>query len=144
MTARTSAGSSVAIGAAAGTESLAGFQAVSYTEIGEVTNIGEFGKQYNLVTHNPISNRRTQKYRGSYNQGQLQLEMARDTADPGQADLIAANDSDDNVSIRVTLQDGTNLYMHCQVFSYVTGVGGVDDITSATAQLEINSEIFSD
>ena len=82
---------------------------MSYTDIAEVTDIGEFGK-YNLVTHNPLGDRITVKRKGSINNGTIQLQMAYAPADPGQTLLATAVDSDASYSYRVTLQDNTNFY----------------------------------
>ena len=49
MASMTSAGSSIAIGLAPATNTLVGLQAVSYSPIGEVTNIGSFGKNSTLL-----------------------------------------------------------------------------------------------
>ena len=142
MTAMTSAGSTLAIGNAPATIDAAGFGAVSYTTVGEITDIGEFGKEYNLVTHSPLGNRQIKKFRGSFNNGSLQLQMARDPSDSGQAAMITALESDDSKSIKVTLQDGTILYFTAKVMSYRTSVGSVDQITGATTTLEIDSSII--
>jgi len=45
----------------------AGFEALTYSLIGEVTDLGEFGREYSAVTHNPLGDRRTVKRKGSYN-----------------------------------------------------------------------------
>lgn len=142
MASMTSAGSSIAIGLAPATNTLVGLQAVSYSPIGEVTNIGSFGKKFNTVTHNPLANRQTIKRKGSYDNGTINLEAAYDNADPGQILLRTASDSDDSYSIRVTMQDATTFYFTAQVFSFDTSVGGVDDITSIACDLEIDGTIF--
>lgn len=142
MTVMTSAGSTLSIGAAPATIDSAGFGAVSYTAVGEITDMGEFGKEYNLVTHNPIGNRQTKKFKGSFNNGSLQLQMGRDTADAGQTAMIAALESDNSYSIKVVLQDGTILYFTAKVMSYRTAIGSVDQITGATTTLEIDSAVI--
>lgn len=118
-----------------------GFAALTFTEVGEITDMGEYGRQYNLVTHNPLNNRRTVKRKGSYNDGSLALQLARVPADAGQLILFNAVDSDESVSCKVTLQDGTIQYFTAQVMSYTTGVGSVDQITNAACTLEIDNDI---
>ena len=113
-----------------------------FTDIGEITDAGEFGRQYNLVTHNPIGDRRTVKRKGSYNDGQLTLQLARVPADAGQALLISALDSDIDQAIEVELQDGTKLNFAAQVLSYTTNLGSVDQITGATVILEVTNDII--
>lgn len=143
MTAMTTAGATVAIdvGNSPATYDSTGFAALTYEAIGEITNIGEFGRQYNLVTHNPIGNRKTVKKKGAYNDGQMTLQMARDPADGGQADIITALDSDADSSFKIVLQDGTILYFVAQVLSYTTNMGSVDQIVSSTVVVELTDAI---
>lgn len=139
----TSAGTTLEVSAALpATYDSAGFVALTFTAVGEVTDMGEFGRAYNLVTHNPLDNRRTVKRKGSYNDGSLALQLARVPADGGQAILVTAVDSDASVSCKVTLQDGTVQYFTAQVMSYTTGVGNVDQITNAACTLEIDNDII--
>lgn len=141
----TSAGTKIFIGAALPlTYDKAGFEAVVWEEIGEVTDLGEFGREYALVTHNPLGDRRTVKRKGSYNDGQVAMQMARVPSDDGQDDLIAARDSDDSFAFKVVLQDDTHLYFSAQVMSYTTNVGSVDQITSAAVALEIDNDILEE
>lgn len=143
-TAFTSAGTTIQISAVAPSPySELGFAAVTgWATIGEVTDLGEFGRNYNLVTHNPLGDRRTVKRKGSYNDGTVSMTVARDPDDAGQAIAIAALDSDSSYSFLVTLQDGTELYFSAQVMSYTTNVGSVDQITTAAISLEIDNDII--
>ena len=128
--AQTSAGTTLHISASApATYNSTGFAALTWTEIGEVTDLGEFGRQYNLVTHNPLGDRRTVKRKGSYNDGTINAQMARVPADAGQTILKTAVDSDDSYSIKVTLQNGDIFYTTAQIMSYTVNVGSVDQIT---------------
>jgi hypothetical protein len=140
----TSAGTTIAITASLpATYDAAGFSAVGmvYTAIGEITDAGEYGKEYNLVTHNPLADRKTYKRKGSYNNGSMTLQMGRVPDDAGQVLLLAAQDSDDSYSFKITLQDGTVNYFTGQVMSYRTSIGSVDQITSASVTVEVDSDI---
>ena len=138
----TSAGSKLLIGNPPASQTLVALQAVSYTEVKEVVDIGEFGKTYNLVTHNPLGDRVTVKRKGSINNGTLAVQMAYAPADPGQTLLAAAVDSDDSYSYKVVLQDGTEFLFTAQAMGYPIQVGGVDSITASTCNVEIDSPIW--
>lgn len=140
--AMTSAGSQLWIGNPPAAQTLVALQAVSYTEVKEVVDIGEFGKTYNLVTHNPLGDRVTVKRKGSINNGTLAVQMAYAPSDPGQTLLATAVDSDDSYSYKVVLQDGTAFYFTAQAMGRPVQVGGVDSITSSTCNVEIDSTIF--
>lgn len=143
MAVMTSAGSTLGISASLpATYDAAGFNALTYTSIGEITDLGEFGAEYNLVTYTALGQRRTQKLKGSYNNGALQLQMGRDTTDAGQTALRNALSSDNSYSFRVTLQNGTRLQFTGKVMSYKTSVGSVDQITGASTAIEIDSVII--
>jgi len=120
----------------------AGFEALTYSLIGEVTDLGEFGREYSAVTHNPLGDRRTVKRKGSYNDGTVAMTVARVPGDAGQTLLTTGLDSDDNYSFEVVLQDGTTLYFEAQIMSYTTNVGSVDQITTASVSLEITNDII--
>lgn len=142
MSYMTTAGSVLSLSAGSpATYDAAGFAALSYTAIGEITDLGEFGKEYNLVTHNPIGNRQTKKVKGSYNNGSMQLQMARDPNDAGQLLAITALNSDSAYAFKLTMQDGTINYFQAVVMSYRTSLGGVDQITAASMTIELTADV---
>jgi hypothetical protein len=142
MAVQTSAGSTLSISSALpATYDEAGFEALTYTEVGEITDLGEFGKEFNLVTHVALGNRKTRKFKGSYNNGSLPLQLGRDTSDAGQAAMNLAQHSDNDYSFRVVLQDGASSYFVGKVMSFRTVVGSVDQVTGATSTIEISDDV---
>lgn len=140
MGVRTSAGSVLAISAATpATFDSTGYAALTYTDIGEITDLGEFGREYALVTHNPVDNRGTVKKKGSFNEGSMTVQLGLDTDDAGQILAKAAAGSDNNYSFELTDQKGDVYYFQAQVMSWKVGVGSVDQITSATMVLELTT-----
>lgn len=140
MTVATTAGTTIAVSASApATYDSTGYAALSYTSVGEVTNLGEFGREYALVTHMPIGSRAVQKFKGSYNEGQIAMQVGLDTDDAGQDLLYTAVTSDSNYSFKVTAQNGDVYYFIAKVMTFKRNFGGVDDITSASITLEITS-----
>lgn len=142
--AMTSAGTTISISASLpATYDAAGFDAaVVFTEVGEVSDLGEFGREYNVVKFNPLKDRRTVKRKGSYDDGTVQVQLAKAAADAGQAILRSATNSDSSHSIKIVLQDGTKFYFTAQVSSSTVNVGNVDQITSSTFKLEIDNDII--
>src|SRR6056297_3634206 len=115
----TSAGTTIGVTADTATSyDASGFGALVFDLIGEVTDLGEFGREYSVVTHNPLGDRRTVKRKGSYNDGTVAMTVARVPGDSGQTVLQTALDSDDSYYFEVELQDGTTLYFAAQVMSY--------------------------
>lgn len=142
MTVRSSAGSTLEVSTSQpATYDYAGYEASSmnYQRIGEITDLGEFGREYVVITHNPIGTRATKKLKGSYNEGQMAMTLGLDTDDAGQIILKAAVSSDNDYSFRLITQNGDRYFFQAQVASFKVGVAGVDNITSATCNLEITS-----
>jgi hypothetical protein len=140
MTVRSSAGSTIKISAGIpATFNSAGYGALTMTAIGEVTDLGEFGRQYNLVTHNPLGTRGTTKLKGSYNEGTISMQLGLDTDDAGQILAKTASLSDNDYSFEVATQNGDKYYFQAKVMSFMVTVGGVDAVTGATISLELTS-----
>lgn len=140
MAVRTSAGSTFKLSAGIpATFDGTGYAALTYTTVGEITDLGEFGREYSLVTHNPVGNRSTQKFKGSFNDGSMTLQLGLDNSDAGQSLAQAAVLSDNNYSCLVTTQDGTKYYFLGQVMSFKIGVGDVNKITAATIMIELTT-----
>ena len=140
MTVRTSAGATIAVSASAPASfNATGYDALTPTLIGEVTDLGEFGREYALVTHNPLASRATVKKKGSYNEGQVTLQIGLDTDDAGQILLKTASQSDNDYYFKITVQGGDIYYFPAQVMSFKVSIGSVDNITTATVVLELTS-----
>lgn len=140
---QTAAGASISIADTAGppaTFDEAGYAAMTYVVIGEVTNIGEFGKEFALVTHQPLATRGVKKGKGSFNHGTLNPTLAVDNEDAGQVVLQAALESDLSYAFLVTLQDGSEYYMMGKTMSLKTAVNTVDDVVTSSPTVEVDSD----
>lgn len=136
----TSAGSTIAISAALpAAVTPTGYAALTYTPIGEVTDLGAIGRTYNMVNHNPLATRGTVKLKGSYDDGTMTVQAAYAPGNTGQALVETALDDDDFYSFKVVLQDGTIKYFQAQVTSAPVNIGGVDTVTGVTLNLSIKS-----
>lgn len=142
----TSAGTQYAVSAAPpATYDQVGFEALTFTDVAEVTDMGEYGPTYEVVTHNPLSTRRTVKRKGTVNDGAMTLQLGRDPSDAGQALMIAGVDGanrDVVYSHKVTLQDGTVQYFTGQIYGYTTNISSINTITSASTTVELDNEII--
>jgi len=140
--ARTSAGSTISIATAPATYDLTGFTALTWTVVNEVTDLGEFGKKYTLVSHQQLGDRKVVKRKGSYNNGTMSLKMAHVMNDAGQAMLVTARDSDASYAFKVVLQNGETNYFTAQVMEYTTNVATVDTITQSSVSLELDADVI--
>lgn len=139
----TSAGSVISIGdAAPATYDQAGFEAVTFVAIGEVTQIPEFGRLYTGVQHKALGERGTVKRKGSYDDGATTIQYGIDESDTGQANIEALIDNDSDQSIKIVLQSGKTIYFTAQIMSNPITIGSVDDITMKSVQMEITNQIL--
>lgn len=143
MTVMTTAGSQFKISASLpATYDATGYNALTYTLVGEVTDMGEVGREYNIVNHTPISNRKVQKIKGSYDPGSITLQYARDYSDAGQSLLATAVASDNAYSVQITLQNGKKLYFTALMTSFKTSMGGVDQVTAGSCVLTLQQDVL--
>lgn len=145
MAVLTSTGTEFAISAAKpATHDGTGFAALTWTNVGEVVDLGEYGANVQVVNHEPLKTGITEKHKGFINYGSIAVGMGRDSADAGQA-LIAAGVTgaakNTEHSFRVTYQDGKIDYFTGKMFSYTKAPGSANSIVGSTVQVEINSTI---
>lgn len=127
---------SIASGAPA-TFDAAGFAAQTFDVIGKVKNGGEFGKQFEVISNNYLSQRGTEKRKGTWNAGTLSLTVDVN-GDDGQVACETALDSDADYTFRVVLKNGDTHYMRGIVTGFRMTIGGPNDMTSAAIGLELN------
>lgn len=148
MTVNTSAGSKVSIGTTLAAANQSQFEADVYQEIAEIVTIGEFGRTYSEIPFTSISNRAVRKFKGDFNDGNLQLGLGRDAADLGQAAVRAALDSDNDYNFKVTLNDDsvgdtgtepTTFYFRGKVMSYTTNINDVNSVVQSAVSIGIQS-----
>lgn len=146
----TSAGSRIYIGTTLATpnHSQSEYEADTYIEIGEVVTIGEFGRQYDQVNHEPIADRARRKFKGVFDDGDLPLGLAKVSNDPGQLAVKAAlvDDADYNIKIiendgddNTTDGDDTTHYLKAKIMSFRTNINDVNSVASASVALAIKS-----
>lgn len=141
--AQVAAGVALYVGAAApATYDKAGYEQVTWTKVGEISNIsGDIGKVFNLATYQLLENRGLVKRKGGYNNGSINVEYAYYRTDAGQEDLIAFVDVDDPASFRIVMTDAdtTYVYFMAQVMGTPVSIGATEDFITSTVPLEIDS-----
>jgi hypothetical protein len=116
------------------------YAALTYTEVGEVTDGGGgIGRTYNVVQHQPLSKRGVVKLKGSFDDGTQNPQMAYAPGDAGQTLLKTALDDDAFYSLYWELQDGTKIYFQSQVTALPTNIGTADTIVGSAPGLAVKS-----
>lgn len=141
MAVQTAASTEISISATTpATFDAAGYAAVDdFAVIGEVVDAGTHGRVYAVVTHNPLGTRGTQKFKGSFNEGTKEIQMALDDEDAGQILAKEALNSDDDYSFCVEYPDGSKDFFQAKVMSFQKSASTVDTVISASMSLEITT-----
>lgn len=149
MTVNTAALSTLSIGTTTQANDQADYEADSYTEVGEVEDLGEFGDTAEEITFTAITDRRVRKFKGSFNAGTLSVTTGKDPSDAGQIAMLAAFASDDDYNFRVQLNDTpvggstpTTLYFSGKVMAKPNNVGTVSNVVKQMFSVGINTAII--
>lgn len=155
MAVKTAAGTKVYIGPKGVYEDVADYEALTFVEIGEVENLGDFGDTVGAATFTALGNRRVRKFKTTYDAGTMTITVGDDESDAGQADLLdALNDASNgggDYAFQVVYDDaitavtgtGTTLYFSGKVMSGTRNVGDVENIIRRSYDIGINSEILT-
>lgn len=123
------------------TFNVAGYTALTFTNIGSIEDGGEHGRTYNEVTFTPIDTRGTQKFKGSFNEGNKTLSIGYNSDDAGMILLKTALNSDNDYSFKVTYPGGDIDYFQAKVMTLTKATGGVDSIRMASVELSITTNV---
>lgn len=126
------------------------FMAQNWTEVALVENFGEFGRQFDLVTFQGVSDGRTRKLKGGFNDGSVQFALGVDLSDAGQLLLKTAAEaiSQDKYGFRIELHDEpssvggpTTFLFRGLPMSFRPNLGAVNSAIKANATVEVDSDI---
>ncbi|MCW1431404.1 hypothetical protein [Novosphingobium sp. JCM 18896] len=138
MTFATAAGTTLALSAAApATYTEAGYEALTFTTVGEVTDLGEIpSRVYELVTHQPIGERGMRKAKGGYSIGSQTIVYALDADDAGQTLVDTATNSDTVYSVKISHPLLGDIYARALVMGGPKSYGDVNTVATRSVTLE--------
>lgn len=126
----------------------AAYSALTYTEIGLVESLGEFGDQSAAVNFTALSDGRVRKGKGARDAGDLTITVGHDPDDVGQQALIAAEGTNLRYPFKVQFPnkkntngtDEVHYFMGKVMSKRVTGAA-VNDVVRRTFTIAIDSAI---
>lgn len=138
MTVFTSAGTTLGLSAAAPTTyDDEGYEALTFTEIGEISDLGEIPSRiYELVTWQPIAERGMRKAKGGYQIGSQTLTVGIDPEDAGQTMVDSATNSDTVYSVEIAHPQLGTIYARALVMGGPKNYGDVNSIATRQVTLE--------
>lgn len=128
--AKTLSGTIVSISAGVpATYTQGGFEALSFTEIGELTTPPTGGgRNYEDVTYTLLKERATVHLKGTYDENETTFNLVVRRSDAGQVILRAAHLSDDYYSFKIAYPDGDVDYYQARVFAIVDDQGDANAV----------------
>lgn len=144
MTFSTSAGTTIGLSASApATYNKAGYEALTFTTIGSVTDLGEIpSKVFEIVTVNYVASRGAIKSKGGFNLGSQTITYTIDPDDTGQGLVDTASESDDAYSVKISHPSFGDIYARGLIMGGPKTYGDVN--TAATRAVTIEYTIVSD
>lgn len=141
--AQTTSGTEIFISIATpATQTKTAYEALDWDLVGEVIDIGEFGRVYEEIQVNYLNQRRTAKFKGNYDEGSPTITVTRNTKDQGQQSCQLALASDDNAAFKVKHQNGDIDYFEAKVNSYTQDVGAANKTYNASIQISVDSDLL--
>ena len=114
---------------------------------GEVISIGEFGREYNVVTAVNLAEGATRKFKGSYNNGSFTMDLLFDSeglTGNGQDGIEEAEVDIDPYSFKIVYPGAVGaretFYFHALVTTVKRVVGGPDDALMLRCTVEITHD----
>lgn len=135
----TLAGTTVSISAGVpATYDETGFAALAYTEVGEVTNLGDRGRTYEDVSYTTLGERGTVHLKGTYDEPETTFEMVGRRSDAGQAIMKTASQSDLDFAFKVEFANGDIDYFQAKVYSFVSVGGEANTVRAVNANIRLS------
>lgn len=133
-------GAAVAVVAATpATIDAAGFGALTWSAtVGRITEWGEVGDTSEDVTETTLAGR-TYHANGSLDGGSVAFTILIDGSDAGQTILKAKNNTNDEVSVRITDPDGQIAYFHGKVANLRDRARNASTMKGMSGEFRVNS-----
>lgn len=142
--AKTFAGAKIYIGSTAAASTRSEFEAISFLEITNVSNMGELGAAANVLQFPVVSDDFVKKSKGTRNAGDPVLVVGRLPNDPGQVAVRAAEETKFFYNFKLELEDAetenhtnTVIYFRALVAGVPIQLGGNEDFVTESYTLGI-------
>lgn len=134
------AGTTISISASTPTKyDVYGYEALSFTPIGNVESGGEHGRSYSEFAFETIGSDGIRKYKDKYVEGEKVLDIAYDSKDPGINLLKQALTSKSDYSFAVKYPTGDVDYFRAKLIRLNKSIRNVNSINKVTAALSIST-----
>lgn len=127
-------------GVSAGTEQTDYEAILTWTEIVDVMDVGDFGDESEAIKYKVLGDGRVRKKRGSTDAGAWEVTVARVADDAGQLAVKAAAASEDAFDFKVETVDGDIFYVTGLVLSAKNEFGDTDQVLQIKFSVELTAQ----
>ena len=131
------------------TDTVAEFAALTWTEVGNVQSLGEYGDEAQDIPFTALGDGRTRHAKGSRDASVISVVVGRDGTDTGQIALSAAEATNNNFGFKIVLPNrltsgGTDEinYFRANVRSKRKNVGSANNVIMDTYNVGISSPVY--
>lgn len=121
---------------------------ITYTEIGELESIGDYGDQLSDVSYTALANSRVTHLKGLADGGTVDLTIAFDAGDAGQTALVTASKDRSGYyylyPIKIEYEDGLTDYIVVAVQGIRKQPGSGNDVVRRVVTVAVNSPVIED
>ena len=129
---------------------LAAFDGLTWVEVGMVESIGEFGPEGQIGTFTPLGTGVACKFRGTTDNGEVQLTIAKTTTDTGLLALIAKQGDPAESAFKIELSEtGTGTGAKAQRYVFLglvrsarVSVGSGDEVVKLSVAIPITGALI--
>ena len=114
-----------------------GATTITYTAIGKVETYGNHGVTANVSTFTPVDTATVTKIKGHKDYGVMNLVFGSMPTDAGQIIVLAASESNNHYSIKLSYPDGEIHYIDVIVSKYEYQDGSVDDVAKVNVDFQV-------
>lgn len=139
MTTTSIGGTLHVVAAEPATENAAGYEALTFVEIGEVVSIGAIGDTSEDVTVTKLKDGRTEHFNGAKDGGSVPVTCVRETGDAGQAIVESGANTNTTHSFKIVDPDGTAFYFYGRLANVQTPERTASTYEGLTFEMRRNS-----
>lgn len=120
----------------------AGFDALSFTQVGELESIGDITRRKTAINFANLCTGKTTILKGGEEGISVQVSVALDRDDAGQTLMTAAYDATEPYSFKITESNGDIVYFQAYVMEDSIRYGDINSVVKGGYQLGLLPETF--
>lgn len=118
----------------------AGYDALTFTDIVNILDVGEVAKLYNTILHQTVGLRYPEKLKGNYDIPEVTMTLGRVIADAGQVLIQTALSVDVSYAFEITFGSANSANFTAKIMKAGTGPIAADGVETTLVTLAIDPE----